>query len=75
MSNEKSAPPPEPAPVDGPSTSPPEASSGPSAADSSTAELDEASRTYYEALAQRITETYARFTDKDMELLKALGWG
>lgn len=32
-------------------------------------------RPYYEALAQRINDTYARFTPEQMELVKALGWG
>lgn len=39
------------------------------------AELDEASRTHFEALVQRINDTYARFTPEEMEMLKWLGWG
>ena len=35
---------------------------------------DEASM-YCEALVQRITDTYDRVTDKEMELVKSLGWG
>jgi hypothetical protein len=35
---------------------------------------DEESRRYFEALVQRINDTYARFTPEDIELLKALGW-
>jgi hypothetical protein len=54
------------------------ASSQPLPAESTTesapSQQDEETRRY-EALAQRITDTYARFTPKDMELLKALGWG
>jgi len=38
-------------------------------------ELDEASRKYYEALVQRIADTYARFTPEEMEMVKWLGWG
>jgi hypothetical protein len=36
---------------------------------------DEKARRHFDALAQRINDTYTRFTRGDMELLKALGWG
>jgi hypothetical protein len=39
------------------------------------AELDELCRKHFEALVQRINDTYARFTPEEMEMLKWLGWG
>ena len=66
------------APADKTTPDDPSAALAPSPAESTTesapSRQDEETRRY-EALAQRITDTYARFTPKDMELLKALGWG
>ncbi len=79
MSNEKlktdKALPSDNTPPVGPTPSSPEGSPGGPAAESSPPILNDDARAHYEALAQRITDTYARFTDKEMELVKALGWG
>ena len=36
---------------------------------------DEEARRSFEALAQRINDTYARFTPDEIEMVKWLGWG
>jgi hypothetical protein len=59
----------------GPATSSPAGCPEGPVMESSPPKLDEDARAHYEALAQRIVDTYARFSEKDMELLKALGWG
>ena len=38
-------------------------------------EEDNGTKLHYEALAQRINDTYARFTPEEMEMVKWLGWG
>ena len=62
------------------SNTPPDGGGVPQAPEESTsgspsAEQNNETRLCYEALVQRINDTYARFTPQEMEPVKALGWG